>query len=239
MYSYQDLFLEVHDLASKPRPSKSKTSDYKTAVWNYVCDKQTAFFKAQGLDLDLDSFKSNETVANRINYFLNEVPKYWQAIEGVNKEKLLRKHKAFFTSNIIDFSSEDFIFVNAGQEEGVPEAPEPMDTSETSSSSSSKPPTPFKDYSDRHQRRLAEDIRKFAQSPEALVFACEQTLKEEPFNNKAASKVLAVIKHDVDLAEKVLEFTKKPEPLNLPRVDPSTALAFLLERNFSVKDYEV
>ena len=240
MYTFQDLLQEVHDLPSKPRPSKSKATDFKAAVWSYLCDKQSAFFKAKGLDLDLNSFKTNETVANKINYFLKEVPKYWQAIEGVNLQKVLNKHKAFFTTNIIDFSTEDFKFVNAAQEDVPdPQAPEPMDTNEASSAPT-KPPTPFKDYTERHQRRLAKDIRDFAQSPEALVFACEQSLKDDDaLNNKAAAKVLSAIKFDQELSEKVLEFIKKPEPLNLPRVDPSTALAFMLERNFSVKDYEV
>ena len=157
-------------------PAASVVSVLKLQSLRPFNTTQSAFFKAKGLDLDLNSFKTNETVANKINYFLKEVPKYWQAIEGVNLQKVLNRHKAFFTTNIIDFSTEDFKFVNAAQEDVPdPQAPEPMDTNEASSAPT-KPPTPFKDYTERHQRRLAKDKRWLQKRvPRTLTSTCRGT----------------------------------------------------------------
>ena len=235
-YTFKNLFLDVYALSDKNRPSAKNASVFKTAVWAVLYERQADIFKeATGLELDEENFKSNDLVRNVVeNNFFKVVGPLWKSA-SYDKEQLFRNKPNFF-NNVIDFSGENFNCTHPTAEEPLeydevePMEAEPMDTSE-------EPPRPFVSYSTSHQHRITNEIKASAHSDEALYAAAEKALRAN--KNHAGADVLKAIKHDNDLAKKVREFIKKPDPNATPRMEPSEVLSLMMERNFSVKDIQV
>ena len=187
------------------------------------------------MEINEDIFKANQVVQQTVKKFSDYVIRFWPK-HGYTKDELIKHHLDFF-KNKIDFTGESFIAIPEPVEpvdhvEPVEplEPVEPMDTTEPNVKG-------FNDYSERHQRTLAKNFRLTAPSHEVLYCAAEQALRIDHDSN-AAADVLSLIKNDKELAYKVKDWINTPETTR-PRVEALDALGLIMERNFSVKDYQV
>ena len=177
MYSYLNLFLDVHGRPGNPRPSASKAKTYTTEVWNVLYERQKSFCFLAGKEITEDAFKKNKAVKHEVNNFCSYVIKHWSK-DNYDKDTIIRRHLKFF-NNLIDFSNEDFA--------------KPIEALDKSDEPQPKVPKVFDNGHMDHE------------AIQAIYTAAEQALRIDHGSN-AAADVLSAIKGDKELAKKLKDY---------------------------------